>query len=276
MTQGIASNGGRSYPVELFADKLYAVGANVPLEGKASWAPVDATGYQPANCYLLLAEEPENELLIIDPGMAYVEEAVVSGLKTLLPENATPRVFITRAQFDCVGNLGAIAGVFPVQNLYTGGYENPFDSFETVTSVDKRTSSMVLFRAPSESRLEVINTTLRMLATFWGYDAGTKALFTSDSFTHAVVKNAHAAPVLNSHDADDTTPERVRAHLHATFWWLKYAELQPIIDDLRALFDRLDVEIIAPGRGRILRGRDVVDRHVELLIDALEEIGLAA
>jgi hypothetical protein len=260
-----------SDPVELVRDRLYVVGGNVPLDGRASWAPAGASGWQPANCYLLLTAE--GEPLIVDPGLPVVEREVLAGLRAVMPPGARPRIYITRAQFDCVGNLGAVAGAFPVTDIFTGGNVNPFDSFDTVTSADEgeRAASLVLFRSPDESPLEVINATLRILATFWAYDPGTRTLFTSDSFTHALAAAGDGPPVLDSAASDDVTLDDVRSHLNATFWWLRHAETRPIAESLEALFDRYDVESIAPVRGCVLRGRDVVDRHVELVTTVLSE-----
>ena len=270
----LATAGAYFEPVELVPDELYVVGGNVPLDGAVSWAPVGARGFQAANCYLLLARDDDDEPLIVDPGLPYVEQAVVSGLQALVPDGAKPRVFLTRAQFDCVGNLGALAEVFSIEDVFTGGRANPFDSFETVMSADQRAAGVIVLRSPEESRLEVINTTVRILATFWAYDHATKTLFTSDSFTHATVQNAADGPVLDEQEPDETTLDDVRDYLFAMFWWLRYADTGPIVNELRSLFDQYDIEIIAPVRGRVLKGREVVARHVEMLITALEEVVL--
>ena len=61
--------------------------------------------------------------------------------------------------------------------------------------------------------------------------------------------------------------------MHGRFWWLPGADtasLRTAIDDV---FDRYDVETIAPGFGCILHGAGVVAHHRKLLDAALRQLG---
>jgi hypothetical protein len=258
------------FATELAGGRLFAVGGRIALDGTASWAPAAATGYQSANAYLLLGEEA----LIVDPGLPCVAAAVMAGLKQAVPATVTPRVFLTRSQFDCIGNLHAVMTAHGVEDIFTGGLDNPFDSFDSATSLEAggpAASRRVVERSPEESRLEIYSTPLRLLATFWGYDAETRTLFSSDSFTHVTVADLETVPVIRSGAEDPTTVEQVRAHLFATFWWLPYADKRAIASELRGFFASHPVEVLAPCRGGALVGADVVARHVELLLAVLDE-----
>jgi hypothetical protein len=254
--------------VELVPDRLFVVGGQVPLDGRASWAPAAATGYQPSNAFVLLGETP----LIVDTGVEYVEAGVLSGLRTLLAPGASVEVFLSRAQLDCIGNLGTIASTYEIADVFTGGIPNPFDSFDDAPSAGSTAKPQLkVHRSPEECRLEIYNPSLRLLATSWGYDPETRALFTSDSFTHGTSRTADALPVIDSLDDDDTTQHDVREHLLATFWWLLYADKSGIAGSIRAFFETHPVEIVAPDRGCVLKGTDVVARHLDMLLAALAE-----
>jgi hypothetical protein len=42
-------------------------------------------------------------------------------------------------------------------------------------------------------------------------------------------------------------------------------------EDLLRFFDAREVEIIAPGRGCVIKGREVVSRHVDMVLTVLAE-----
>ena len=246
-------------PFELSSDKLYRVGGACPLDGRTSWTPADARGFQQANCYVLMGNQGP---MVIDPGPAYVRQGVLSGLRSLIPDKADVEIFLTRFNNDSIGNLGVIADVFNVTTVYCSPILPPLDGFDNLGSDPVEV-------VPDESRLEVIHATLRILATFWGYEEETKTLFTSDAFTHVTNEAPDGPLLLDSLDDDPTTIADVRGHLDATFTWLDDADTWPIADGLRAIFDDREIETIAPARGRILRGEEVVARHLAMVLDVL-------
>lgn len=257
-------------PVVIVPDKLYRLGGTVPMEGRVTWAPRSETGYQPCNTYVLVGAGAD--MLIIDPGLPWVEAEVLSGLRKVLPQGSRPRVFLTRAQLDCCGNLTKVSSEYAIQEVFTGGLRNPFDAFDDAASATVGWSpDSMLQRSPSEAGLEVHNAALRMLATFWGYDRDTKTLFTSDSFTHTTVRNAADMPVVSAENDHDCTLQDVRAHMLATFWWLQYADKRAIREDLQRLFETRDVEIIAPSRGCVIMGHEAVSRHVDMVLSVLSD-----
>jgi hypothetical protein len=252
--------------LEVVPRAIYVLGGVIPADGGVSWIPEGATGYQPANTYLVLGGDAP---LIVDPGLPYVEPGLLSGLEEVLDAGIPVEVFLSRAQLECIGNIGAIAARHPVTRVYTGGVRNPFDAFHTGTMRDRRSAGLNVRRAPEGSELEIIHATLRLLNTYWGYHAPTGTLFTSDSFTHGLMQSIDAERVLHHESDDDTSPEQVSAHLLATFPWLAGAATGPIARSVTEVFSGRDVRVVAPAFGRVLVGRDVVERHASLLIDAL-------
>jgi flavorubredoxin len=251
--------------VEISPGKLYGVGGSIPLDGRVSWAPPDATGFQPTLCYVLVSREIP---LIVDPGLASVEEGVMDGLKSLIPEGAPVEIFLTRSHADSTGNLGAITETFQVKSVYTTPMLDPLSALDHLGDP----AEVPELRAPDDAPLEVIHTSLRLLATYWGYDAETKTMFTSDSFTHVVRTKQDVRPLVDSVELDGSTVEDARGHMWATLSWLPGAVTTPIAESLTRLFDTHEVDTIAPARGCVLQGRGVVDRHLEMVMSVLTPV----
>ncbi|MEA5455980.1 hypothetical protein SPF06_14690 [Sinomonas sp. JGH33] len=268
-------------------DKLVVLGGLIPLDGRVSWVPPQATGFQPSNCYLL--SEPGaagHSHLLVDSGLAVHSDEILEDLSTLIGEGGSLSVFFTRAEMDCVSNLEPIVRHFDIERLFTGGVINPFDAFEDLARTGLRSrrhqiDAQRTGHGDSVARaatieigpgrvLEIEAPLLRLLMTFWGWDAETGALFTSDTFTHGVMARPDSPRVIDSTVEDTTTPEQVAGHLYAKYEWLPRATREPLRDWLAAKFDELDPEIVAPSRGCALRGRDVVRRHLDFMLKALE------
>jgi len=75
-------------------------------------------------------------------------------------------------------------------------------------------------------------------------------------------------------DDDDTTSAReLRSFLLNTrYWWLEGAPTDSIRRGIANVFDKYDIETIAPGYGCILRGRNVVARHYQMLDEILKRL----
>lgn len=264
------------------ADGLHVLGGLIPLDGRVSWVPAAARGWQPSNCYLV---QEGTGALLVDSGMAVDEQLVLDQLTALLGEGGETAVFFTRGEMDCVSNLGPIAGRFEITGLYTGGATNPFDAFDDVNAmrfrerrrqIDRRNEqgdavarSPLVGIAPGRD-LAIESPLLRLLPTFWGWDAASGTLFTSDTFTHGTIADPGAPRIVDSLAGDDATVESVRGHLFAKYEWLARANTTTLREWLSAKFAELTPEAIAPTRGCVLRGREVVDRHLRLMLDALD------
>jgi hypothetical protein len=256
--------------------KVDAVGVLVPLDGRITWVPASARGYQPSNTYVVQTGEGP---VIVDPGVAVAEAAVVDGVVGCLPADAGAAVvFLTRGQLDVTGNLGALVERVAVKRLYAGGRANRFDQFDAAPLVDARGRAAALAvdrvqpgagSSAGAFELEIVTPPLRILSTFWAYHPPSRTLFTSDSFTHVTLSDVATPPIVTDGSSDTTTLDDVRGHLLATFWWLETAVTEPIVRVLEEIFASRPVEVIAPGRGAVLSGSRVVERHVGLVLDVL-------
>jgi flavorubredoxin len=265
--------------LELSPGRLYLLGASIELDGRVSWVPEDARGWQPVNCYVLVEGE---HVLVIDPGVFVHGPIVRDQLESILPAGSRLSVFVTRAECDTTGNLGEIAGRFRVDTLYAGGGPNPFDAFEaiTLTDPDHRSERIQMERTPAgfsipvgDTRaVEMLRPSIRLLATWWAYDPGTKTLFTSDAFTHSTQADPADPRVLDDPADPQCELPVVRAHLLSKFGWLAKARTDLILEQLRAVFDEHEVDRIAPQHGLVIEGPELVRRHVEAVETTLKEM----
>ncbi|MDQ2801239.1 MAG: hypothetical protein M3Y41_00610 [Pseudomonadota bacterium] len=271
--------GSEAGPVELVAGRLYLLGKSVALDGRISWAPPDARGWQPINAYVLLEGR---SVLLVDPGVYAHRATIRAQLETLVPPGRPLSIFLTRPEPDVTGNIGEIASRYPVERLYAGGGPNPFDAFESAMLIDpaSRGNRIQMERMPpgyamplSETRgVEVLRPTIRLLATFWGYDAATRTLFTSDSFGHTVQAGPQDSRIIAEGAPDQAETAGVRAHLLAKFGWLAHARTGSILKNLAEMRGNRAIERIAPGHGLVIEGRAMVERHLDAMRTVLEEL----
>ena len=118
--------------------------------------------------------------------------------------------------------------------------------------------------------IDVMQAPLRLIATRWLYDRATRTLFSSDMFTH-VWRDGETGPwIVTDADNDATSLRHVRSFmLNTRYWWLEGAPTDTIRRGIGTVFDKYDIETIAPGYGCILRGRSVVARHYQMLDEFL-------
>jgi flavorubredoxin len=217
--------------------------------------------------------------VLIDTGIALHREAILQQLSAFDLRRESLTVFLTRAEYDTVGNLGAIHSAMGVSNLLGGGAVNIYDGYNEVPGFasvwDRR---LQLARVlPGEGigigaipgRLLALSAPIRVLATHWVYDSETRTLFTSDMFGHALLSEPTASPVMESIDHKTGGGRVVKQHLEAKFAWLRDADTAPVAAALAEVFERRQVDVIAPAHGCVLRGRRVVLRHHELMQAAL-------
>ena len=122
--------------------------------------------------------------------------------------------------------------------------------------------------------VDVMNAPIRLINTIWIYDETTKTLFSSDMFSHLWSDREDGPWLLGGNEEDDATDfPFVRSFLLNTrYWWIEGANLASIRKAVAEVYDRFDIETIAPGYGRIMSGRRHVDKQFEVLDDVLDQL----
>src|SRR5579863_3991382 len=262
------------------ADDRFSVLQNpFALDGRVSSYPASARGFSVVNSYLLT--QPDAAMLI-DTGFGKDEPVIRGQIEALIAPGTPLSMFPLRLnEFMSINNVESFAGHFNVETCYTSNIDAAlwFDFGAKAEGRDILKSMKVtaVTRADTISLgkggrlIEVMQAPIRLIATRWLYDRATRTLFSSDMFTN-VWREAATGPWIVTHtDNDSTSPREVRSFmLNTRYWWLEGAPTDSIRRGIGNVFDSYDIEIVAPGYGCILHGRNVVARHYRMLDEFLK------
>jgi hypothetical protein len=257
--------------------RLYALQHPFALDGRVSSYPASARGYSVANSYLLTQSDAA---MLIDTGFGKDEPVIRAQIESLIAPRLPLSLFPLRLnEFMSINNVETFAGHFNVEQCYTS---NPDAAlwFDFGAKADGRsildsmpvtavTRADTIQLGKKDRPIDVMQAPIRLIATRWLYDRTTRTLFSSDMFTHVWRDRADGPWIVT--DADDTTTAReLRSFmLNTRYWWLEGAPTDSIRRGIGNVFDKYDVETVAPGYGCVLRGRKVVARHYRMLDEFL-------
>ena len=269
-TGGIAS---------LADDRLYALQNPFTLDGRVSSYPASARGVSVANSYLLTQTDAA---MLIDTGFGKDEPVIRAQIESLIAPGLPFSMFPLRLnEFMSINNVESFAGHFNIETCYTSNIDAAlwFDFGAKAEGRDILKSMKVTAVTRTDTielgklgrAIDVMQAPIRLIATRWLYDRATRTLFSSDMFTH-VWRDTETGPwIVTEADNDPTSPRDVRSFmLNTRYWWIEGAPTDSMRRGIGAIFDKYDIEIIAPGYGCILRGRSVVARHYQMLDDFLK------
>lgn len=274
-TGGIAS---------LADDKLYALQNPFALDGRVSSYPASARGFSVANCYLL---KQSDAAMLIDTGFGKDEPAIRSQIERLIAPGLPLSMFPLRLnEFMSINNVESFAAHFNIDQCYTSNPDAAlwFDFGTTANGrsildamkVTAVTRADTIQLGKGGRAIDVMQAPIRLIATRWLYDRATRTLFSSDMFTH-VWRDRETGPWIvqetdnNSTDDDSTSARDIRSFmLNTRYWWLEGVSTDSMRRGIGDIFDKHDIETIAPGYGCILRGRKVVARHYRMLDEFLK------
>jgi hypothetical protein len=257
--------------------KLYALQHPYALDGRVSSYPSSARGFSVANSYLLTQGDAA---MLIDTGFGKDEPAIRAQIESLIAPGLPLSLFPLRLnEFMSINNVETFAGHFNVEQCYTSNPDAAlwFDfgakangrSILDSMPITAVTRSDTIQLGKKGRAIDVMQAPIRLIATRWLYDQATRTLFSSDMFTH-VWRAGADGPWIVVADDDTTSGRELRSFLLNTrYWWLEGAPTASIRRGIKDVFDKYDVETIAPGYGCILHGRKVVARHVRMLDEIL-------
>ena len=274
-TGGIAS---------LADDKLYALQNPFALDGRVSSYPASARGFSVANSFLLTQSDAA---MLIDTGFGKDEPVIRSQIEQLIAPRLPLSMFPLRLnEFMSINNVESFAAHFNIDQCYTSNPDAAlwFDFGATANGrsildamkVTAVTRADTIELGKAGRAIDVMQAPIRLIATRWLYDRATRTLFSSDMFTH-VWRDTATGPWIvqdtdnNLADDDSTSARDIRSFmLNTRYWWLEGAPTDAIRRGIGDIFDKYDIETIAPGYGCILRGRNVVARHYRMLDEFLK------
>lgn len=266
----------------LYEDKLFALSHPYELDGRATSHPLEDRGWSAMQCYLLREKE---RALLIGSALTPHQDAVIAQLESLL-DGQQLSFMPLGYDFANIANARPIANRFGYERVFQGplvraphlwlNFRPEFPTDETdplrnATPYPMLTGVPIDHFDPSGGRtLHLMVPGLRLLPNQWLYDETTKTLFTVDIFTWVKSDSETGPWVLTDADEDDTTAESIEHFLLKNrYWWLKGADVTRIRRQLDDIFSNWDIQAIAPEYGAVLKGEEVVKRHVQLLDEVL-------
>lgn len=280
--------------IPLAAGELHLLAQPYVLDGRpVSTHPRSVRGYSQFNSYLIVSGD---EALLIDTGLSIHESSLLEALGDLLDPEVTLSMIVLRiSEFAAVSNARAIADRFKLGNImtpvgalvpeelnrwldYTGQWRQPtgggnLESAGRLSLSGRKDFPIGPGQDPATGRkVEIVRPKLQFIPTTWLYDPQTHTMFTSDVFTHVWREDADGPWVVTEAD-DSPTAREVADYLeHTRYWWLAGADVGPLRADVAAIRENHRIDCIAPAFGCALLGREVVDRHLDLMDEALVEL----
>jgi flavorubredoxin len=181
-----------------------------------------------------------------------------------------------------VCNVEAIAQNFDVEQCYSGNPDAALwvDFGRRSDANDNRPYSLkttLVSRAETlhvgeDRAIDVFQAPIRLINTRWIFDQNTRTLFTSDSFSHEW-SDSPDGPWSISAEQCTTTADHIRSFLLNTrYWWMEGGKTTELRRKLSAVFEKYPIETIAPGYGRVLRGRALVERQYKMFDEILARL----
>jgi hypothetical protein len=259
--------------------RLYALQNPFALDGRVSSYPASARGFSVSNCYLLT--QPDGAMLI-DTGFGKDEPVIRAQIESLIAPGLPFSMFPLRLnEFMSINNVESFAARFHIETCYTSNPDAAlwfdFGAREDGRGILDRMTVTAVTRADTirlgklGREIDVMQAPIRLIATRWLYDRATRTLFSSDLFTHVWRETATGPWIVTDADNDPTSTRDIRSFmLNTRYWWLEGAPTDSIRRGIAEVFDKYDIETIAPGYGCVLRGRNVVARHYAMLDEFLK------
>ena len=249
------------------------------LDGRVSSYPASARGFSVANSYLLT--QPDAAMLI-DTGFGKDEPVIRAQIERLIAPGLPLSMFPLRLnEFMSINNVESFAAHFNIDQCYTSNPDAAlwFDFGATANGrsildamkVTAVTRADTIELGKGGRAIDVMQAPIRLIATRWLYDGATRTLFSSDMFTHTWRDTETGPWIVTEADDDATSLRDVRSFmLNTRYWWLEGVSTDSMRRGIGDIFDKYDIETIAPGYGCILRGRKVVARHYRMLDEFLK------
>jgi hypothetical protein len=259
---------------ELVQGRLYALSHALELDGRLTMFGPGARGHTVANSYLFVEGA---RALLVDTSYSVHEAGLLAALEEVLPPGAQLELFPPRlGEFDAVCNVAPVVERFGVQVMHCAQHNGTHwvdfrpehrDRMPPVREIIA--SSQYAFDLGPDRPLHAFHPVMRLLSTHWIHDPATRALFTSDTFSHTW-RDAPDGPWTTDASEPALAPGEVLDRMAAArFWWLRGARTGPLREGLAETFAGRGVEILAPSYGCIVVGEDAVAAHVASLDGAL-------
>jgi flavorubredoxin len=237
-------------------EDLYQIGECVVGEG----------GHEAVRVYVLLNN---GRPILIDCGSHLHRAKVMAELDELLAGAVPEAIFLTHSELPHSGNLQMVAEKWPDIQVWVSNVLLPYIELAPVLPLGQITAVTpgTIFEF-GERRLEFVDALLKdQPGSQWLYDSLTKTLFTGDGFGY--YHTPEQCELFSDEMEEGITVEQLRPYHHNAFRFLRWVIPERLNADMDKMFQKRDVQIIAPIHGNAIRD---VRLHVGRLQTAVAEI----
>ncbi len=240
--------------IQHITDDLYQIGEHVQNE----------YGYEAILTYVMLND---GNPILIDCGSHIHRDSVMAQLNELLGDAVPEYLFLTHSELPHAGNIAAVADKWPNIKVIVSNVMLPYIEVLPVLPLEQITQVVPGTKIEFPTRtIEFVDALLKdQPGSHWIHDPRTGALFTGDGFGYF---NAEADIQTLPATAAEAVTETAFAQYHkVAFRFLQWISPERLAVDLRKMFTKRNVQVIAPIHGNAIRGD--IDGHLDRMIAAL-------
>ncbi len=242
-------------------DDLYQIGEHVETEH----------GLEAILTYVILND---GNPLLIDCGSHIHRDSVMAQLTELLGEGIPEFLFLTHSELPHAGNIAAITEKWPDIKVIVSNVMLPYIEVLPVLPLEQITQVVPGTKIEMSGRtIEFVDALLKdQPGSHWVHDSRTGALFTGDGFGYMDTAEGSQSVVDGSDagSAGDVSQAAFEAYHKIAFRFLRWIKPERIAADLRKMFAKRNVQVIAPIHGNAITVN--IDKHLDSLIGALTAV----
>ena len=246
--------------IQHIKDDLYQIGEHVQNE----------FGYEAILTYVMLNE---GNPILVDCGSHIHRDSVMSQLDQLLDGAVPEYLLLTHSELPHAGNIAAVAEKWPNIKVIVSNVMLPYIEVLPVLPLEQITQVVPGTKIEFETRtVEFVDALLKdQPGSHWIHDSRTGTLFTGDGFGYF---NPEDAILHLPQSAADGVSETAFAQYHkVAFRFLRWIRPERLAIDLRKMFEKRNVQVIAPIHGNAIKGD--IATHLDRLIAALTAVKLS-
>ena len=244
--------------IQHIKDDLYQIGEHVQNE----------YGFEAILTYVLLND---GNPILIDCGSHLHRDSVMQQLDELLGDAIPEYLFLTHSELPHAGNIAAVAEKWPGIKVIVSNVMLPYIEILPVLPLAQITQVVPGTKIEFPTRtIEFVDALLKdQPGSHWIHDARTGTLFTGDGFGY--FNDEAAIGVLGGISAETTISQTAFEQYHKiAFRFLRWIQPDRLAIDLRKMFAKRNVQVIAPIHGNAICGN--IDVHLDRLIQSLAAV----
>ena len=238
-------------------DDLYQIGEHVKNE----------FGFEVILTYVMLND---GNPILIDCGSHIHRDSVMQQLNELLKGAVPEYLFLTHSELPHAGNITAVAEKWPEIKVIVSNVMLPYIEVLPVLPLEQITQVVPGTKIEFPTRtIEFVDALLKdQPGSHWIHDPRTGTLFTGDGFGY--FNSEETIEQLAETAADGVSQTAFEQYHKIAFRFLRWIRPERLAVDLRKMFAKRSVEVIAPIHGNAIRGD--IEIHLDRLIGALTAV----